>query len=120
MITYLTDPTSGIVEFTVEDGVTRADYDAVVREMEGAIATFGKLRLVEVIKDIGAIDSSIWWQDIKWAYAHLGDITRCAVVTDKGWIGPITRAVGGLLSAEIRVFPLAAIEEARDWVREAG
>ena len=47
-------------------------------------------------------------------------LTRCAVVTDKGWIGPITRAVGALVSAEIRVFPLAGIEEARDWVRGAG
>ena len=117
MITYITDPTDGVVELTVEGGITRPDYDRVVAEMEGAIARFGRLRLIEVIRDVGAIDSSIWWQDIKWAYHHLKDIARCAVVTDKGWIGSITRAVGALIPAEIRVFPTAELEAARAWVR---
>jgi hypothetical protein len=39
------------------------------------------------------------------------------VVTDKGWIGPVTRAAGALIPAEVRVFPLADIEGARAWVR---
>ena len=117
MITCSTDPADGVVELTVAGAIARPDYDAAVREMERAIDSYGKLRLIEVIREVGAIDSSIWWQDIKWAYAHLKDVARCAVVTDKGWIGPVTRAVGALLAAEIRVFPLAGLEEARAWVR---
>lgn len=118
MITCLTDPTDGVVELTVAGSVARADYDRVVAEMDGAIAAFGKLRLIETIEEIGAIDSSIWWQDIKWGWHHLKDIARCAVVTDSGWIGPVTRAAGALLPAEVRVFPLADIDGARAWVRE--
>ena len=117
MITYLTDPTDGVVELTVAGGITRPDYDRVVAEMEGAIARFGKLRLIEIIEDVGRIDSSIWWRDIKWAYHHLNDIARCAVVTDTGWIGSVTRAVGALVAAEIRVFPIAELDAARTWVR---
>lgn len=41
-----------------------------------------------------------------------------AVVTDKGWLGAISRAAGAVLPAEIRVFHLAEVEEARGWVRE--
>jgi hypothetical protein len=117
MITYLTDPTDGVVELTVAGGITRDDYDRVVAEMDGAITKFGKLRVIEVIEEVGAIDSAIWWQDIKWAWHHLKDVARCAVVTDKGWIGPVTRAVGALIPAEIRVFRLAEIDKARIWVR---
>jgi hypothetical protein len=117
MITYLTDPTDGVVELTVANGVTREDYDRVIAEMEGAIDKFGKLRLIEIIEEVGAVDSAVWWRDLKWAYAHLNDIARAAVVTDKGWIGPITRAVGALVAAEIRVFPIADLEQARAWVR---
>jgi hypothetical protein len=117
MITCTTDPTDGVVELTVEGGVTRADYDAVVAELDRAIAASGKLRLVEVIRDLGPIDSSVWWQDIKWAWTHVKHVARCAVVTDKGWIGPVTRAAGALIAAEIRVFPLAELDAARAWVR---
>ena len=117
MLTCHTDPVSGVVELTVAGAATRADYDRVVAEMDAAIARHGKLRLVEVVEEIGSIDSSIWWQDIKWAWHHLKDVARCAVVTDKGWIGPVTRAVGALIPAEVRVFPLADIDGARRWVR---
>lgn len=117
MIACLTDPTDGVVELTVAGAVTRADYDRVVAEMERTIATFGTLRLIEVIEDIGSIDSAIWWRDLKWTYQHRGDVARCAVVTDTGWIGAVTRAVGALLPAEIRVFPPARLDEARQWVR---
>jgi hypothetical protein len=118
MIEYLTDPTHGVVEFTVDGAVAKEDYDRVVAEMEGAIDRFGKLRLVEIVKDIGAIDSSVWWPDLRWAAQHIKDVARCAVVTDKGWLGAISRAAGAVLPAEIRVFPLAEVDDARAWVRE--
>ncbi|MCM8731783.1 STAS/SEC14 domain-containing protein [Hephaestia sp. GCM10023244] len=118
MIDYRTDPTDGVVEFTIDGPITKPEYDRVVAEIDGAIARFGKLRLIEIVKDIGAIDSSIWWPDLKWAAKHLNHIARCAVVTDKGWIGAITRAAAAVLAAEIRVFALADVAEARAWVRE--
>ena len=118
MIEYLTDPTRGVVEFTIDGPVTRDDYDRIVAEIDGAIDRFGTLRMVEIVKDVGAIDSSIWWPDLKWAALHMKDIARCAVVTDKGWLGAISRAAGAVLSAEIRVFPLADVAEARAWVRD--
>jgi hypothetical protein len=118
MLEYLTDPTDGVVEFTVDGPVTKEDYDRVIAEVDGAIERFGKLRLVEIVKDIGAIDSSIWWSDLKWAAQHMKDIARCAVVTDKGWLGAISRAAGAVLAAEVRVFALAEVEDARAWVRE--
>lgn len=117
MLTYLTDPTYGVVELTVDGGMTRDEYDAAVAEMNNAIEHFGTLKIIEVIRHIGPVDSSIWWQDVKWGITHLKHVARCAVVTDKGWIGPLSRAVGAMIAAEIRVFPLAELDEARAWVR---
>src|SRR3546814_8603861 len=65
MIDYLTDPDRGVVEFTVDGPLTKEDYDRIVAEIDDAIGRFGKLRLVEIVKDIGAIDSAIWWPDLK-------------------------------------------------------
>src|SRR3546814_3610872 len=100
MIDYLTDPDRGVVEFTVDGPLTKEDYDRIVAEIDDAIGRFGKLRLVEIVKDIGAIDSAIWLPDLKWAATHMKHIARCAVETDKGWIGAITRAADAVRSAE--------------------
>ncbi|WP_170151078.1 STAS/SEC14 domain-containing protein [Hephaestia caeni] len=117
MIDYRTD-SHGIVEFTIDGPITKPEYDRIVAEIDAAIERFGKLRMIEIVKDIGAIDSAIWWPDLKWAATHMKHIARCAVVTDKGWIGAITRAAAAVLPAEIRVFSLPDVAEARAWVRE--
>ena len=118
MIEYRADPDDGVVEFTVDGPIRKEDYDRVVAEIDAAIDRFGKLRLVEIVKDVGAIASAVWWADLKWAARHIKDVARCAVVTDKGWLGAITRAAGAVLPAEVRVFPLAEAAAARAWVRE--
>ena len=119
MMSCETDPVTGVVEIVVDGTLTRTDYDAVVAALDAAIATHGKLRVVEIIKSIGHVDSSVWWKDIKWAVANFGKIGRCAVVTDHGWVGSITRAVAAVTPSEIRVFPIAEGEAARAWVRDA-
>jgi hypothetical protein len=118
MLSCDVDSASGVVELTVDGAITRADYERVVAVLEAELAKRDKLRVVETIRAIGHIDAAVWWQDVRWAFGHIGKFGRCAVVTDKGWVGSITRAVAALMPAEIRVFPLAAIDEARAWVRE--
>lgn len=118
MMSCETDPVTGVVDIVVDGALTRADYDAVVAALDAAIAAHGKLRVVETIKSIGHIDPSIWWQDIRWAFTNFGKIGRCAVVTDYGWVGSITRAIAAVMPSEIRVFPLAEGASARAWVSE--
>lgn len=118
MLSCDTDPATGVIEITIDGAVTRAEYDKVVVAIEAELARGDKVRVIETIRAIGHIDASLWWQDVRWAFGHIGKFGRCAVVTDKGWVGSITRAVGALMPAEIRVFPLAGIDEARAWVRE--
>jgi hypothetical protein len=118
MLSCEVDSASGVVELTVDGAITRADYEKVVAVFEAELARHYKLRVVETIRAIGHIDAAVWWQDVRWAFGHIGKFGHCAVVTDKGWVRSITRAVAALMPAEIRVFPLAALDEARAWVRE--
>lgn len=112
------DAASGVIEIAIDGAITAADYERVVAMLEGELGRRDKLRVVEIIHAVGHIDAAVWWRDVRWAFSHIGKFGRCAVVTDKGWVGSISRAVAALMPAEIRVFPLAGLNEARAWVRE--
>lgn len=118
MLSCETDPVTGVIEITVDGAITKDDYARVVAALEAELAKRDKLRVVETVLAIGHIDAAVWWQDVRWAFGHMSKFGRCAVVTDKGWVGSITRAVAALMPAEIRVFSLAGLDEARAWVRE--
>src|SRR3546814_12785416 len=83
MIDYLTDPDRGVVEFTVDGPLTKEDYDRIVAEIDDAIGRFGKLRLVEIVKDIGRIDNEIWWPDPTTGATTRKEYARLVVRPDK-------------------------------------
>lgn len=117
MLSYSRDDEAGVIDLIVDGAITRADYEALIPVLEEMIAQHGTLRAVETVRTIGPIDWSLWWQDLKWVVGHRDKLARCAVITDHGWIGPVTRAAAALFSGEIRVFREAEGEQARAWVR---
>ncbi|MGN6821083.1 MAG: STAS/SEC14 domain-containing protein [Sphingomonas sp.] len=119
MLSYTVDEAAGVIDLLVDGEITRADYETLIPVLEAQIARHGKLRVVETVRKLGPIDPSLWWEDLKWVVRHRGVVGRAAVVTDHGWIGPITRAAGALFSGEMRVFPESQGDAARAWVREA-
>ena len=118
MLTQQTDPATGVIEIVVDGAISKDDYQATAAAIQAALDTHGKVRVIEVIKSLGWIDPGVWWQDVRWVFTHLSGIGRCAVVTDKGWVGSITRAIAALMPSEIRVFGLGELDAARAWVRE--
>jgi hypothetical protein len=118
MLSWTVDEAAGVIDLTVDGAITRADYERLVPVLETEIARHGKLRVIETVRKIGPVDWSLWWQDMKWVAQHRDGFARCAVVTDHGWVGPITRAAAALFSGEMRVFPESQADAARAWVRE--
>jgi hypothetical protein len=82
------------------------------------IERHGTVKVLEILRNMGWIDPSIWWKDTVWGLTHIRDFGRCAVVTDKGWVGPFAKAIGALMPAEVRVFPLDQVDAARGWLRD--
>ena len=118
MLSWTIDEDAGVVDIMVDGEITRADYEKLVPVLEAQIEKHGKLKVVETVRKVGPVDWSLWWHDLKWVVGHRDKLARCAVVTDHGWIGPVTRASAALFSGEMRVFPEAEGGKARAWVRE--
>jgi hypothetical protein len=108
---------AGLVEVTVDGPITRSDYEALVAEVDSQLKTHQKLNVVEVVRAIGGVDFGVWWKDLIFHLTHRRWLNRVAVVSDKGWIGPLTRFLAPLYPAEVRTFPLSALEEARRWAK---
>jgi len=118
MLELATDPAAGVIEITVDGDISRADFEAAVQAIETLVARHGRVNAVEVIRRIGTMPPSLWWRDLSYSVSHLDKFGRCAVVTDKGWIGPLARFFAAFTHVEIRTFPPDELEAARLWARE--
>lgn len=118
MIEYREDPDSHIVEITVDGAISREAFDDIARRLEARIARDGKVRVLEEVRSLGAIAPATFWADLKFSLRHLNDFSRCAVVTDRGWIEWLARAVAPFVTCAVRHFPPEQIGDARRWLRE--
>ena len=117
MMTYQSDMDAGVIEFTVDGEVTRAEYDAAAAEMDAVIARHGKLSAVAVVRNFAGMELAAWWKDISWGATHITKLGRIAVVTDIGWIITACRATGWMMPGEQKIFTPEELEQARAWAR---
>lgn len=119
-VQYFEDPEEGYVELTVSGRVTREDYDAVIDRMQRFIDEYGRMKLIEVIESLEGFDPSVIWPGIKFDFKNLRHISHVAVVSDIGWIGPMSKAAGALISTKLRTYDRDELEAARAWITQAG
>ncbi|MCL2776896.1 MAG: STAS/SEC14 domain-containing protein [Polyangiaceae bacterium] len=118
MLELATDKAAGVIEITVDGDIERADFEAVIKAIDELIAQHDHINAVEIIKRLGKMSPGLWWRDLNYSLSHMSKFGRCAVVTSKGWIGPVTRFFAAFTHMEIRTFPMTDLESARAWVRE--
>ncbi|MBK7161709.1 MAG: STAS/SEC14 domain-containing protein [Sphingomonadales bacterium] len=92
------DAKAGYLELTVDGVIHKADYEAAVAAVDELLKTHEQLNVVEVVRDIGWVEPQVWWKDLLFHLAHRNFIHRAAVVSDSGWVGPVTRFVRTFLS----------------------
>jgi hypothetical protein len=117
MLSIAADDAAGYIELALDGGVNNAEYEAAVRTIDRLIAKHDRINAVEVIHGMPILPPSLWWRDLNYSLSHLEKFGRCAVVSDSGWIGPISRFLAALLPIEFRTFPLGELEQARAWAR---
>lgn len=118
MMRFEADMDAGVIEFTVDGEVTRAEYDAAVDAMEAVIARHGGIRALAVVRDFAGMELAAWWKDLSWGVGHMTKVRRIAVVTDIGWIAAAARGTGWMMPGEHKVFGPDEVEAARAWIRE--
>jgi len=117
-IRYEEDDATRTATIIVSGKVTEEDYRAAVEPMQKFIDKHGKVRFIEVIESFRGFDPSVIWPGMKFDWKNLPHITHVAVVSDLGWIGPLSKTAGYFMSTKLRTFGLDELEEARKWVQE--
>lgn len=117
MLEVETDVPAGYLELTVDGAVDKEDYQAAVDAVDLLLQSHAQLNVVEVVRNIGWIEPEVWWKDLLFHLAHRNFIHRAAVVSDSGWVGPVTRIFAPFYPAAIRTFGLDQLEHARQWAK---
>jgi hypothetical protein len=121
MIERLDDMPPGTVGFRAAGEIEADDYeDVLVPELRRALERGDGLRTLYVIDDLEEIEPGALWADSKLGFdlgvRHHDAWVRSAIVTDIDWMARATRLFAWMIPGEARVFPLAALEEAKAWV----
>lgn len=117
MLIVQADEKIGYLELTVDGRIDRADFQQAVETVDRLLTMHKKIDVVEVVKQIGWVEPEVWWKDMVFHLSHGAFMRHAAVVSDQGWIGPLTRLFAPLYPAAIRTFRLDEIEEARRWAK---
>ncbi len=119
-ISYTECDTSNVAEIVVSGRITWADYEQIVARMQAFIDRNGTVKLVEIVESFSGFDPSVIVPGIKFDWKNIEHISHVAVVTDIGWIAPLSKAAGALVSTKLRTFDLEHLEEARAWIADPG
>lgn len=118
MLKVEADREAGYLELTVDGRIDKADYERAIEAIDALLETHKKIDVMEIVLDLGFIEPEVWWKDIVFHLSHHHFLRRVAVVSDSGWVGPLTRLFAPLYPAAIRTFSVGEIFEARRWVKE--
>lgn len=108
--------TRNIVEITIDGPITKAEILPMIEKLDGMINEFGKIRVVEVIRNIGKIEPGAMWADLKWETRHLNGFSHVAIVADERWVDWMIKPLDLLIPAKLKLFHLDELDEARAWI----
>ena len=111
----------GTIGFRVTGEIEREDYDQVLApDLQRALGAGVGLRTLYVIEDLDEIEPGALWADAKPGFnlgvGHHEAWVRSAIVTDIEWMARATKLFAWMIPGEARVFPLAALDQAKVWV----
>ena len=121
MIERLEHMPPGTFGFRASGEIEREDYDEVlVPALHEAVEKGVGLRTLYVIEDLDEIEPGALWADSKLGFdvgvRHHDAWVRSAIVTDIAWMARASKLFAWMIPGEARVFPLAELEQAKDWV----
>jgi len=116
---------AGTIGVRASGRVTGEEYAGVLLPLLREAADAGEIRLLFAIPPgFDRFDAGAIGQDLRVGISlGIGERhawRRTAVVTDVDWIGRSVEMFTWLTPGEVRVFPLARLEDAREWVAGSG
>jgi hypothetical protein len=122
MIDELDDLPRGVLGFRFSGHVTRDEYrQRLLPPLKACLDRGQKVRLLVVIDDdFDQFEAGALWEDLKFGLGsglgHLSAWERMALVSDADWVRHAITLFGWLVPGDVRVFPLAALDDATAWL----
>ena len=110
-----------VIFVSAEGTITHDDYhDVLVPEVENQIQAHGAVRLLYWLgPGFKRFSAGAMWDDARFGLLHLGDFKKIAVVSDAEFIRASVKLFAPLISAPVKVFQNAEIEDAKRWITDA-
>jgi hypothetical protein len=116
MIRHSTQPGSPVVEITVEGTITNKDLEETINELQSGFDQDGKTRVIEIIQHFTGMELAALWTDVRLGVPLAKKVERVAVVADQKWIRQLAELGHLFTRAELKVFALDELAQARAWI----
>jgi hypothetical protein len=100
--------------------VTHDDYRNILIPRAEAMTARGPTKMLYIIgNEFTGFEPEALWDDGVFGFKHWRDFNRIAVVTDHAWLCAAIGMFKPFFPAEVRLFSLAEITAAKDWITDA-
>ena len=120
MFKFIDGLPSDVMAIEAGGKVTHEDYrDTLIPKAEAMMAK-GPIRMLYVIGlDFTGFELEALWDDSAFGVKHWHDVSSIAVVTDHAWMGAAVNMFSPFFHGEVRLFRLAELPAAKDWITSA-
>jgi len=117
MFTFIGGLPPDVMAIEASGKVTHEDYrDTLIPKAEAMMAK-GPIRMLYVIgKEFTGFELEALWDDSVFGLKHWYDCSHIAVVTDHAPIGAMVNMFKPFFHGEVRLFRLAELPAAKDWI----
>lgn len=108
-----------VIAYEVVGSLTSRDYVMVLTPLiDEKLKTHDKLKVLVVLGDSfeGATPAALW-DDARLGFSHVTGFSKLAIVSDISWVRHSAKIFGPLVPAQLHVFALDELDEAKSWVR---
>lgn len=118
MLNVQLDEVNGIVTLVPEGQLEKGDFESATRQIDPVIEKLGKLKgLIIHVEHFPGWDSfGALVSHLTFVKGHQRKVARIAFVTDSPMGGLAEKVGNHFISAEIKDFPFAGLEQGRDWI----
>ncbi len=117
MFTVIEGLPDGVIGVEATGEISASDYTDVLDPLINEANQEGKVRLLYVAgAGLEGYSGGAAWQDTKLGFSHFTSFERVAIVTDRKGLEGAVKAVGWLMSGDVKVFEVADQLDAVTWL----
>ena len=118
MIELIELQSQNVVGVRVSGKIDKTDIEKTTKAIEDKLAAVDRLRIYVELESFGGISIEALVEDIRFAFPHLRNFEKKAVVSEKGWVEKLIDIGDKLFpSIEVRHFSFDQKDEAIKWVQ---